>query len=108
MSITIYLLGVCISAAVWFGTIKARQRGFGIRMPDSFDGWFLAPMNNKNVDYTMVMLGWFLMSTLWPAGWALLILAYICAWFIEVISLTWGLTLGNEGLAHKIFGVKKK
>ncbi|ATS93590.1 hypothetical protein P1A145kb_p190 [Pectobacterium phage DU_PP_I] len=65
MTIQIYLLGVCISAAAWFILIKFRQEGFYIPMPRKFDGNLLDPLNHKNVDWSLLMLGWFLMAVLW-------------------------------------------
>lgn len=107
MTIPIYLLGVCISAAVWFGVIKWRQTGRGIMMPDSFDGWYLSPLNNeKTVDWSMLMLGWFLIAVFWPAAWFILVTGYTIAWAIEIIRWVWNHTIGDEGLARKIFGIK--
>lgn len=107
MTIPIYLLGVCISAAAWFILIKFRQEGFYIPMPRKFDGNLLDPLNHKNVDWSLLMLGWFLMAVLWPLGWSLLVLFYILAWFIEIVCWIWNHTVGNEDLARKIFGGKE-
>lgn len=107
MTIQIYLLGVCISAALWFLGIKLRQCGWYISMPRKFDGNLLDPLNHKNVDWSLLMLGWFLMAVLWPLGWSLLIFFYVVAWIIEVICWIWNHTIGNEDLARKIFGGKE-
>lgn len=106
MTVTIYLLGVYISAVLWFILIKVRQTGWYIPMPRKFDGNLLDPLNHKNVDWNMLMLGWFLMAALWPIGWSLLILFYGIAWVLEIVTWVWGKTIGNEDLARKIFGVK--
>ncbi len=103
MSILTYLLGVCISAAVWFILTKCRQKGFRVPLPGKA-GNLLDPLNHGNVDWSLLMLGWFLMAVLWPIGWGLLIMFYITAWVVELISMLWGSTIGNEKLARKIFG----
>lgn len=107
MTIQIYLLGVCISAALWFLGIKLRQSGWYIQMPRKSDGNLLDPLNHKNVNYRPLMLGWVLMSVLWPLGWGLLILCYVVAWIIEIVCWIWNNTIGNEKLARKIFGGKE-
>lgn len=107
MTIPIYLLGVCISAAVWFILTKVRQRGWYIPMPRKFDGNLLDPLNHDSVDWNLLMLGWFLMSAFWPVGWSLLIFFYVVAWIVEAVHWVWKHTLGNEQLARKIFGGKK-
>lgn len=105
MSILTYLLGVCISAAAWFILTKYRQKGFRVALPGKA-GNLLDPLNHGNVDWSLLMLGWFIMSVLWPIGWGLLIMFYITAWVVELISMLWGNTIGNEKLARKIFGGK--
>lgn len=107
MSIPIYLLGVCISAAVWFILIKFRQEGFRIQMPRKFDGNLLDPLNHGNVDWGLLMLGWFIMAVFWPVGWGLLVLFYGVAWVLTIVTWVWENTIGNEELARKIFGGKK-
>lgn len=108
MTIPIYLLGVCISAAVWFGIIKWRQTGRGIKMPDAFDGWYLCPLDKgKTVDWSMLMLGWVLIAVVWPIAWFILIGCYAIAWAIEIIRWVWNHTIGDEELARKIFGGKE-
>lgn len=107
MTITIYVVGVFISAGVWFLLIKFRQGGFYIPLPPKFEGNLLDPLNHKNVDWSLLMLGWFLMAVLWPVGWGLLVMFYITAWFIEILSKIWNRTIGNEELARKIFKDKK-
>lgn len=107
MTVTLYLLGVYISAVLWFILIKVRQTGWYIPMPRKFGGNLLDPLNHKNVDWNMLMLGWFLMAVLWPIGWSLLILFYVIAWVLEIVTWVWGKTIGNEDLARKIFGGKE-
>lgn len=107
MTLTVYLCGVFISAALWFILVKVRQGGFYIPMPRKFDGNLLDPLNHNDVDYQSVMLGWFLISVLWPLGWSLLILFYIIAWIIEIVAISWSATVGNEKLANRIFKGKK-
>lgn len=48
MMIQIYLLGVCISAVLWFLGIKLRQCGWYIQMPRKFDGNLFDPLNSKS------------------------------------------------------------
>lgn len=107
MTVTIYLCGVFISAIVWFALIKVRQKGWYIQMPSKSEGNLLDPLNNSNVDWGLLMLGWFLMALLWPIGWALLIFFYVVAWVIEAVIWVWHKTIGNEDLARKIFGGKE-
>lgn len=106
MSILTYLLGVCISAVAWFILIKVRQAGFYIPMPEKFGGNLLDPLDHKYVDWGLLMLGWCLISVLWPLGWTFLIGIYALAWLITVIVWLWERTIGNEDLARKIFGGK--
>lgn len=107
MSILTYLLGVCISAALWFILTKFRQKGFHIPMPRQYDGNLLDPLNHKNVDWNLLMLGWFIMAVFWPVGWSLLVLLYAVAWLVTIIGFLWVNTIGNEKLARKIFGGKE-
>lgn len=106
MSIPIYLLGVCISAAVWFILIKCRQEGFRVPLSGKA-GNLLDPLNHLNVDWSLLMLGWVVMAVLWPIGWGLLIMFYATAWVVAILGWAWENTIGNEDLARKIFGGKK-
>lgn len=105
MTIPIYLLSVCISAVVWFILIKFRQKGFRVPLPGKA-GNLLDPLNHGNVDWSLLMQGWFLMSVIWPIGWGLLVMFYITAWVVTLIGMAWENTIGNEKLARKIFGGK--
>lgn len=107
MTIPIYLLGVFISAGLWFLGIKLRQAGWYISMPREYDGNLLDPLNHKNVDWGLLMLGWFLISVLWPLAWTFLVGFYVVAWIVTIIAWVWNKTIGNEDLARKIFGGKK-
>lgn len=109
MSIPIYLLGVCISAFVWFVLIKVRTNGFYLPFPGRFGGNLLDPINEDDrwIDWNLLMLGWVLMSVGWVILWPLLIFIYAITWTLAVVAGIWGMTIGNEELARKIFGRKK-
>lgn len=107
MTIQIYLLGVCISAIVWFFGIKIRQRGYYIPMPRKYDGNLLDPLDKpERIDWTLLMLGWLVMSLAWPFCWTVLILFYVVALVFTVLGWVWTKTIGSESFARKIFGVK--
>lgn len=104
----IYLIGALVSAVVWFLLIKFRQGGYCIRMPDKKMGYLLEPMDDKEyVDYSSVMVVWFIMAFAWPVAWSFLLLAYLSALLIFVIDRVWHKTAGNEKFTNKVFGVKK-
>lgn len=107
MTIPIYLLGVCISAIVWFLGIKIRQSGYYLPMPRKYDGNLLDPLDKPElIDWTLLMLGWFIISVAWPFCWTVMILFYVVAWVVTICGWVWEKTLGNEKFAHKIFGIK--
>lgn len=105
----LYLLGVFISGLVWFSLIKVRQKGFYIKMPKSFgkDCFFLDPLNDKSVDYSLVMLGLLLISVLWPIAWFFLLALYTIAYIIEFVMWVWKNSVGNDKFIKKFFGVNK-
>lgn len=105
----LYLVGVLISGLLWFGLIKVRQKGFYIKMPKSFgkDSFFLDPLNHKNVDYSLVMIGLLLISFLWPLAWFFLLALYTIAYIIELVQWLWKNSVGNDEFIKKFFGVDK-
>lgn len=108
MSILSYLLGVFISAALWFILIKVRQEGFYIPMPRKADGNLLDPLDKpERIDWTLLMLGWFVMTVAWPFCWALLILFYLSALLVTIVGWVWTKTIGSESFARKVFGVRE-
>lgn len=104
-----YLLGVVISGMLWFGLIKLRQKGFYVKMPKSFgkDCFFLDPLNDKSVDYSLVMLGLLLISLAWPIAWLFLLALYIIAYIIEFVMWSWKNSIGNDKFIKKLFGVDR-
>ncbi len=107
MTVTIYLIGCFLSCIVWFGMLKIRQKGFYVPMPKKYEGNLLEPLNHKEVDWSLVMLGWLIITVLWPLAWFFIILLFLFAYAITIVTWLWNSTIGNEELARKIFGVKK-
>lgn len=105
----LYFIGVLVSGLLWFGLIKLRQKGFGIKMPKSFgkDSFFLEPLDNISVNYSLVMIGLLLFSILWPIAWVFLFWLYIMAYIIEFVQWLWKNSVGNEKFVKKFFGVNK-
>ena len=104
---TVYLIGVWVSAVVWFLLIKFRQGGYYIRMPNKQMGNLMDPLDRSDVDYSQVMIGWFIVIFAWPVAWSLLIGIYVFAWIGELFCRLWINTVGNEKFTNKVFGVKK-
>lgn len=104
--VQIYLLGVFISAVVWFALIKVRQKGFYIPLPalEGNEGNLIDPLDYDGVDYRGLMIGWLIVAIAWPLAWSFLILFFITAWLVGLVVFLWQKTLGNEAVAKKILG----
>jgi len=107
---TIYLVGAIVSCIVWFLLTKARIRGFYIPGPNILDleGPILPPLGVKDrFELRAVMVVWLLFTFAWPLCWAWLIFFTTVVWLAYAIVKLWSVTLGNEKLLRKIFGVEK-
>ncbi|WWT49364.1 hypothetical protein [Escherichia phage vB_EcoM-LTH01] len=103
-----YLIGCLISCPLWFLLIKLRQKGFNIPFPkDSEDLYILEPLNNENVNLRMVMVGWLCATFFWYLVYPIIICVAIGSYLVFGIKSLCGLTIGNDKLLTKIFGVKK-
>lgn len=106
MSVSVYFLGIVISAAIWFILIKLRQGGFYIPLPGQHGDNLLDPLNRGVINWNVLMIGWLVMAVLWPVGWSFLILFYLTVCAITFLIWLWKITIGNEKLARKIFNIK--
>lgn len=103
-----YLIGCLISCPLWFLLIKLRQKGFNIPFPKNSEGlYILEPLNNENVNLRMVMVGWVFATFFWYLVYPIIICVTIGSYLWYGIKSLCYVTIGNDKLLAKIFGVKK-